>query len=226
MPVYRHLSIWGIIVLAGLLFAGEMVRDTSFAITGGLIPTRVRAAADSLAAGEFRAETAKALGTLVSSMFLHGDVEHILLNLVLIWTFGILLSELLGQWRTLAVFIFCGICGAILHLLLNRESAVPMIGASGALMGLEGTYLGLALRWQLPDAKVWPLAYPVPPIQLGGFAIMGFMLDLYLLANREQHIAIGAHLGGFLSGLLIAAIVTTIYPTLYSHERASRKDCI
>ena len=55
---------------------------------------------------------------------------------------------------------------------------------------------------------------------------MGFVLDLYLLANREQHIAIGAHLGGFLSGLLIAAIVTTIYPTLYSYERASRKDCI
>lgn len=226
MPVHRHLTIWGIIVLSGLLFAGELVRGTSFSMAGGLIPMRVRAAADSLAAGEFNVETAKALGTVVSSIFLHADVEHILLNLAMIWTFGILLSELLGQWRTLAVFLFCGICGAILHMLLNRESTVPMIGASGALMGLEGAYLGIALRWQLPDARVWPLAYPVPPIQLGVFAVLGFMLDLYLLANREQHIAVGAHLGGFLSGLLIAAIITTIYPTLYKYERASREDSI
>jgi rhomboid family protein len=86
--------------------------------------------------------------------------------------------------------------------------------------------LGLALRWQLPNAEVWPLAYPVPAMYLGFFGVLGFLFDLILFAKHDEHIAYGAHLGGFLSGLLIAAIITTIYPTLYAYERASRKDCI
>ena len=46
-------------------------------------------------------------------------------------------------------------------------------------------------------------------MQLGAFAVIGFIGDMYLLANHDQHIAYGAHLGGFLSGVVIAAIVTT-----------------
>lgn len=226
MPIRRHLSIWGIIVLAGLLFAAEAMRDTSFSLAAGAIPTRIRAAANSVLTGHFGLEAAMALGTLVSSIFLHGDPQHILYNMVFLWTFGILTSNLLGQWRTLAIFLVTGICGSILHVALNPSSSVPLIGASGAISGLEGVYLGLALRWQLPDVEVWPLAYPVPPMHLGFFALIGFMGDLILFANHEQHIAYGAHLGGFLSGLLIAAIITTIYPTVYQYDRASRKDCI
>jgi membrane associated rhomboid family serine protease len=224
MPVYRHLTIWGIIVVAGLLFAGEIVRETSFSWAGGMIPIRVRAAASALADGQFTWEIATAFSTIITSMFLHGDVEHILYNMVFLWTFGILTSDLLGQWRTFVVYLVCGICGAIVHILLNPESSVPMIGASGAISGLEGVYLGIALRWQLPNAEVWPLAYPVPAMQLGLFAVVGIVGDLLLFANHDQHIAYGAHLGGFLSGLLIAAVITTIYPTHYKYERASRID--
>ena len=226
MPVRRHLSIWGIIVVAVLLFAVEMVRGTSFSMAGGAIPTRIRAATNALVTGRFGDEEAQALGTLVSSIFLHGDVGHILYNMIFLWTFGVLTSDLLGQWRTLAIFIVTGICGVILHVVLNPNSSEPMIGASGAIAGLEGVYLGLALRWQLPDVEVWPLAYPVPPMYLGFFAVLGFLGDLKLFADHDQQIAYGAHLGGFLSGLLIAAVITTIYPTVYQYNRASRKDCI
>lgn len=223
MPIYRHLAIWGILVLAGLLYAGEIVRETSFSMAGGMVPVRVRAAASALLDGHLTWESARTFSTVISSMFLHGDVEHILYNMVFLWTFGILTSDLLGQWRTLAVYLVCGIGGAIVHILLNPEATVPMIGASGAISGLEGTYLGMALRWQLPNAEVWPLAYPVPPIQLGLFAVVGFVGDLVLFANHDQHIAYGAHLGGFLTGLLIAAVITTIYPTHYAYERGARR---
>lgn len=226
MPIRRHLSIWGIIVLAGLLFAAEAMRDTSFSLAGGVIPLRVRAAGTSILSGQFGVEQAQALGTLVSSIFLHGDPKHILYNMVLLWTFGVLVSDLLGQWRTLAIFLFTGVCGGILHTALNANSPVPMIGASGAVAGLVGVYLGLALRWQLPDVEVWPLAHPVPSMQLGFYGVIGFLSDLYLFANHDERIAYGAHLGGFLSGLFVAAVITTIYPTSYRYERASRKDCI
>jgi rhomboid family protein len=222
VPVSRHLSIWGIIAVAVIVFAVEQVRDTSFAETGGTIPTQVRAAASAVMAGHFSLAEAKTFSTLVTSIFLHGDVEHILFNMIFLWTFGILASEVLGQWWALAVFIACGICGAIVHTLLNADSSVPMIGASGAISGLEGLYLGLALRWQLPWPAVWPLAHPVPPLQLGAFAIVGFVGDLLLFANHEAHIAYGAHLGGFLAGVAIAAVLTTVYPTLHAFERTSR----
>ena len=222
MPVSRHLSIWGIIAVAVIVFAAEQVRETTFAESGGTIPTQVRAAASVLVEGHFSLAEAKTFTTLVTSIFLHADVEHILFNMVFLWTFGILASELLGQWRALAVFLICGICGAIVHTCLNPDSSVPMIGASGAISGLEGLYLGLALRWQLPWPEVWPLAHPVPPLQLGAFAIVGFVGDMLLMANHDQHIAYGAHLGGFLSGVAIAAVITTVYPTLHAYERASR----
>jgi membrane associated rhomboid family serine protease len=226
MPVSRHLAIWGIIVVAVMLFASEQVSDVSFADSGGTVPTQVRAAASDLIDGRFNLAEVKAFSTLVTSMFLHADVEHILYNLVFLWTFGILASELLGQWRALATFIACGIGGAIVHTCLNSDSSVPMIGASGAISGLEGLYLGLALRWQMPDAEVWPLAHPVPPLQLGAFAVVGFVGDLLLFANHDAHIAYGAHLGGFLAGVAIAAVITTVYPTLHAYERASRKKSI
>jgi membrane associated rhomboid family serine protease len=224
MPVSRHLSIWSIIVVAVILFAAEQIDDNSFAESGGTIPTQVRAAASALVEGKLSRDNAKALSTLVTSMFLHADVEHILYNMVFLWTFGVLASELLGQWRALATFVACGIGGAIVHTCLNPDSSVPMVGASGAISGLEGLYLGLAVRWQLPNAEVWPLAYPVPPLQLGAFAIVGFVGDLLLSANHDQHIAYGAHLGGFLAGLAIAAVTTTVYPTLHAYERAGRKN--
>ena len=75
-------------------------------------------------------------------------------------------------------------------------------------------YLGLALRWHLPDPHVWPLAHPIPPLQLGAFAVVGFFFDAYSLMNHNQGVAYGAHIGGLLSGLALAAVITTFYPTL------------
>lgn len=226
MPVSRHLSIWGLLVAMAMVFAAENFRHTSFSDIGGAVPAKICAAANALWHGEISYESVKVLSTLVSCMFLHGDAGHILWNSVLLWTFGILLSDILGQWRTLAIFLVTGVCGSILHTALDTISTAPMIGASGAVSGLTGVYLGLALRWQLPWAEVWPLAFPVQPIHLAFLAIVGFILDLIRMSNHDEEIAYGAHLGGFLSGLLIAAIITTIYPTIYAYERSRRKNCI
>ena len=222
MNWYRHLTILGVIALAALVFAGEQASQHSFAEDWGTIPARVHAAFDQLRNGQVSAESLQAFATLVTSIFLHGNIEHILFNMVFLWTFGFLASELLGQWRALAVFLVSGVGGSIGHTLLNLDSPAPMVGASGAVCGLEGLYIGLSLRWQLPYAEVWPLAHPVPPIQLVAFAVIGFIGDLLLLARHDQQIAYGAHLGGLLTGVLIAAIITTIYPTIEAYERAGR----
>lgn len=222
MNPYRHLSILAIIVLATMLFAAEQTHRTSFAPNYGADSSQVRSACNAIANGEFNLEAARALSRLVTALFLHGDIRHILHNMAFLWAFGYLISEILGQWWALAIFLVCGICGNVLQVALNSES-ILIIGASGAICGFEGTYLGLALRWHLPWPDVWPLARPVPPLHLGAFAIIGFIADLYMLANHEQRIAYGAHIGGFLSGLAIALIVTSIYPSASAYRQAGRR---
>ena len=84
----------------------EQVRETSFGDVGGADPAQdSRRRNGPRASGELTLESVKTFATLVTSIFLHGDVEHILWNMVFLWTFGILTSDLLGQWRALAVFL-------------------------------------------------------------------------------------------------------------------------
>jgi membrane associated rhomboid family serine protease len=74
-------------------------------------------------------------------------------------------------------------------------------------MGFEGAYLGLAARWHLPDPHIWPIARPVPPSRLALVGGIGVAMDYYsLMSGSEDHIAYGAHIGGFTTGLLLAAL--------------------
>src|SRR5688500_15310019 len=77
MDFYRYISIIGIITLCAIVFAGEQVSDSPFGQEWGATPTHIRAAYDQLIAGEFSADGARELLTLVTSIFLHGGVEHI-----------------------------------------------------------------------------------------------------------------------------------------------------
>lgn len=220
MNPYRHRTIIAIIALAVLVFLAEQAQHTTlFAESWGAVPLAIRQAFDAVRHGELSATAARDLSRLVTALFLHGDFEHILYNMVFLWAFGYLTSEYLGEWWALGVFLSTGICGNVVQVSLNPNSMIPAIGASGAVCGFEGVYLGLALRWQLPWPDVWPLAHPIPPFQLAAFAVIGFVADAYFLMNHAQHIAYGAHVGGFLSGLVIALVVTTVWPTREGFRR-------
>ncbi len=223
MTPNRHLTIFGLITACAIVFAGERVRDTSFAEEYGAVPAVIAPSFRALVHADVNVSVAQSLSRLVTAIFLHADAEHIIYNMVFLWTFGYLTSQILGQWWALAIFLLCGICGNIVQVCLNSDSPAPIIGASGAVCGFAGAYFGLALRWQLPWPAVWPLAFAVPPIQLAAFGLLGFVGDMYFLANHDQHVAYGAHVGGFLSGLAIATLITTIYPTVDAYERAQLK---
>ena len=174
-----------------------------------MVPADVSASWQALLAGSFEWEPLKALTTLLSYAFLHADMEHIFFNLLFIWVFGSLVFRELGAVWFFVTFIVTAITGGIGQVMLEPLSVIPTLGASGALMGLEGVYFGMAVRWRLPRPDVWPISEPVAQERLMIFAALGIIMDVTGIIGSEAGIAYGAHLGGFIGGLLLG---TTLIP--------------
>jgi membrane associated rhomboid family serine protease len=148
------------------------------------------------------------VATLLTCAFLHGSPEHLGSNLIFLWMFGALLNALLGWRWLLGLFGLTAIGASLVQTALEPSSPVPMLGASGAVMGLEGAYFALATRFVLPDPQVWPLARPVTPSRLAAFAVLGVAFDyVAIFGGSTAWIAFGAHVGGFTTGLLIGGLL-------------------
>src|SRR5262245_5814555 len=81
--------------------------------------------------------------TLFTSMFLHGGWAHLGGNMLYLWTFGDNVERRLGSARFLVFYLVCGVAAALAHVAFNPRSSVPTVGASGAISGVLGGYLGL-----------------------------------------------------------------------------------
>lgn len=219
MPLRQHYTITAIIAVASVVFVVEHFDYRAIVDQFGAVPLAIVTAWQSLLAGSATADDWRALATLFTATLVHADLEHILLNCVMLWVFGSLVSQHLGPWWSLAVFVVTGMAGNLLQVALEPDSPAPIIGASGALCGFEGMYLALALRWPLRWPDVWPLAHAIPPLQLAALGVVGFFVDVYSQLGEGQGIAYGAHMGGFVSGFFLACVLTSIYPTEQSFSR-------
>ncbi|BCX49030.1 hypothetical protein HAHE_29380 [Haloferula helveola] len=197
-----------LIVLMFLIFFVQSLPGSVFWVDRFMaIPGEVVQSWDDIRSGVGRPDDWWELGTLLSCVFLHADIQHVGMNMLFMWIFAALFVELLGWRWMLLVFLTTGIAGSLTHVILNREDFIPMLGASGAVMGFEGAYLGLATRFRLPDPHVWPMARPIPPARLALLALIGVGIDYFsLFSGQQEGIAYGAHIGGFTMGLLIAGI--------------------
>lgn len=213
-------TIVGIIALAAVVFLVQELFSLPLAFQYGTVPVEFRHLWHEVLAGRAGIESLGVVVKLFTPLFLHGSGEHLLLNMVFLWTFGTLCAGLLGRWWALGLFLFCGAAGNLAQIGLNPNSPIPIIGASGAVCGFEGVYFGLALRWRLDWPDVWPLARPIPPLQLAAFALIGVAFDIYGLTVNDQPIAYGAHLGGFFSGLIAAGLITLVYRSREDYWRA------
>jgi membrane associated rhomboid family serine protease len=172
------------------------------------VPAEVVRSWQNLREGRFGWSDLSEFGTIISSIFLHGDGAHIVFNMFFLWLFAALAVDLLGHAWMLAIFFFTGITGSLCHTIFNAQEMTPVLGASGAVMGFEGAYLGMAVRWHLPDPHVFPLAQPVPPANLVILALIGAGLDwTAIMSHSQSNVAYGAHLGGFIGGIFLASFI-------------------
>lgn len=137
--------------------------------------------------------------SLLSSIFFHGDIAHLLGNLWVLWIFGNNVEDAYGRIGYVALYVLTGLAASAGHIALNPGSTVPVVGASGAIAGIMGAYLVL-----FPSARVVSI---IPPLFFWPFVIPAalflfvWLVAQFALAGAATNIAWEAHVVGFLAGL-------------------------
>lgn len=144
----------------------------------------------------------------ISYMFLHGGFWHVTLNMWTLWIFADNIEDVMGPARFILFYLACGLAALGAHLILNQQSDVPVIGASGAIAGVMGAYFLL-----YPHSKVLTL---IPIIIIPYFIELPATLFLAIWfiiqtlsglgslgATGGGGVAWWAHVGGFLAGMFL-----------------------
>ncbi len=182
-----------------LLGAGER---EAFVSSFALIPQRLFSQAAAQGAVPVAA-------TMFTSMFMHGGFLHIAGNMLYLWIFGNNVEDSMGRMRFVLFYFLCGITAAYSHALANASSAVPMIGASGAISGVLGAYLMLYPRARVLTLVVFGLY--VRTVELPAMFVLGFWFVLQFLsalvsAGTGEGVAWYAHVGGFVAGMALIGL--------------------
>ncbi len=146
--------------------------------------------------------------TALTSMFLHGGWMHLLGNMWFLWIFGNNVEDSMGHVRFLIFYVLCGLIAAALQLAMSPDSAVPMVGASGAIGGVMGAYVVLYPKVRVHMLLV--LGFYVTRVVVPAVFMLGYWFALQLLGaavafgrTGEGGVAFWAHVGGFAAGALL-----------------------
>ena len=173
-----------------------------FLIDNALVPARYT---DGAWANEHGLSRSDVLPFL-TSMFLHGGILHIFFNMWTLWIFGPALEDRLGRWRFALLYILAGLAAGLAHFVFNFTSAIPALGASGAIAGVIGAYVRrFPYAWinVLQPIGLMPLFLFMPALM---FAAIWFATQFIqatgstLSPGTGGGVAWWAHIGGFIMG--------------------------
>jgi membrane associated rhomboid family serine protease len=144
----------------------------------------------------------------IRSMFFHGGWAHLLGNMLYLWLFGDNVEDRFGAILYLIIYFFSGFAAAVAQILIDPNSTIPLIGASGAIAGVLGSYLIL-----YPGVRVRgiiPLGWFARWAEWPAWAVLGLwfvvqllngVLSLGIPTGASGGVAFFAHVGGFVIGL-------------------------
>jgi membrane associated rhomboid family serine protease len=159
--------------------------------------------------------------TPLTSMFLHGGWFHLIGNMWFLWVFGNNVEDSMGHFRFLAFYILCGLAAAATQAFMNPSSAIPMVGASGAISGVMGAYIVL-----YPRVRVHMLVFLgifITRIVVPAYLMLGYWFLLQLIgggltSGEGGGVAFWAHAGGFVAGAILIHVFRD--PDLVAQHRA------
>ena len=146
--------------------------------------------------------------TIFSSMFMHGGWIHLIGNMWYMKIFADNIEDNLGSRNFIVFYILCGFAATISQLLINPNSTIPMVGASGAIAGVLGMYM---IRF--PHARVHVFAFIIiffTTFRVPAMIVLGFWLFNHLTNglgslgfDTTGGVAWFAHIGGFITGIML-----------------------
>lgn len=148
--------------------------------------------------------------TPLTSMFMHGGWFHLIGNMWFLWLFGRNVEDVMGPARYTAFYVLAGLAAAAAQVVADPGSALPMVGASGAISGVMGAYVVL-----FPKVRVHVLIFLgifVTTVTLPAYMMLGYWFLLQVLGGSVNAlqaagggVAFAAHVGGFLAGALLVS---------------------
>jgi len=195
-----------LILINIVAFLYEIQMDAStlkeFIFEWGLIPARLLG------------NPSTAWRTIFTSMFLHGGWFHIINNMWVLFIFGDNVEARMGGIRYLIFYLLSGVAAVLLQTYILPSSAVPMIGASGAVAGVLGAYLILFPHSRI--ASLVPILFIFTIIEIPAviFLLFWFASQLYsglfaIQGSSGSGIAWWAHIGGFIFGVAMVFFFRT-----------------
>lgn len=188
---------WGLIAINVIVFVSMIgaseVDQLKLVMSFGVTPAAITATTLDHVVG--RADI-----TLLTGMFMHGGWEHLLGNMIYLWVFGDNIEHTFGRLRFLAFYLLAGVLSSLFFVAFNLHSAVPLIGASGAIAGILAAYLLLH-----PCAKVSVFVFRVV-VRVRAYWVIGawVVLQVFLAVTEpDGGIAYLAHIGGLCAGVLL-----------------------
>ena len=148
----------------------------------------------------------------LTNMYLHGGWFHLISNMWTLWIFGPAVEDRLGKGRFFLFYTFAGVAASVAHALVNADSTIPALGASGAIAGVLGAYMRL-----FPLSRVivlvpigfLPFFFELPGAIFAGFWFLTQVLQgvgSVLAPAMGGGVAWWAHIGGFVFGALVVGL--------------------
>jgi membrane associated rhomboid family serine protease len=167
--------------------------------------------------------------TLLTSMFMHGGIAHLLGNMWFLWIFGDNVEDRMGHVRYLVFYLLTGIIASLCHVAMNLNgpsSLIPSLGASGAISGVMGAYLALC-----PSRMVRVLMLRVV-VEVPGYMAVGLWFLFQLISGMGllgggtggDGVAYAAHVGGFVAGVLFARPFLFGQAQMQQYQSGARRD--
>ena len=203
-----NMAIIGINIAIFLVQLSQGADWNRFAYVYGLVPARY-----SIPQISAYFSAPQQVFSFISYMFLHGGFWHLLGNMWSLYIFGDNVEDRLGPLRYLVFYFICGIASGTSHLLLNLQSNLPTIGASGAIAGVMGAYFILHPRSRI--LTLIPIIFIPYFIEIPAYVFLGIWFLLQFInatagPGQAAGVAWWAHIGGFIFGIIVLKILQAL----------------
>ena len=170
--------------------------------------------------------------TLLTSMFMHGGLMHLLGNMLFLWIFGDNVEDRLGKGRFLVFYLLTGFLASLAHVattaLLSENTMIPSLGASGAISGVLAGYLALFPHRRVRVALT--LGFFIRIMEVPALVAIGLWFVFQLISgigmlgarNQQGGVAYAAHIGGFIAGLALVRVFGLGRPAAYQPRTSYR----